>query len=238
MPSLINNQHPGFKNQTSLQPHTSTTLSVAPPVGSSTSTPNTSSTNYSAWAANQTFNLGDYLIFNTNTNLTVIQTYDEATYLNCSMDDASDNDTFQYDGGSNQFGEALTIPVPLTIQGPNYYFSDADDGVQCQHGLAFEIVVNHGLGLPPNLNQPPPPPYAAPPSPAGDQSPPINVVSNQPNGGGLRSVANLRWVITVGDDDVRLIHLFYFKPIQIAYFFGIAIISSRISNSLKNWSEI
>uniref|UniRef100_A0A5B7BKP8 Putative cucumber peeling cupredoxin-like n=1 Tax=Davidia involucrata TaxID=16924 RepID=A0A5B7BKP8_DAVIN len=161
------------------------------------STTNTSSTIYSSWVANQTFNLGDYLIFNTNTNQTVIQTYNETTYHSCSTDDSSDDDTFQYDGGSNQFGEALTIPVPLTIEGPNYYFSDADDGVQCQQGLAFEIVVSHGLGLPPSLNQPPPPPYEAPLSPAGAQSPPVTVVANQPSGGGLRSVANLRWVVCV-----------------------------------------
>ncbi|KAI4372197.1 hypothetical protein MLD38_010461 [Melastoma candidum] len=50
---------------------------------------NTSSANYSAWAANQTFNLGDYLLFNTNSNQT-----------------------------------AMTIPVPLTIEGTNYFFSD------------------------------------------------------------------------------------------------------------------
>ncbi|XAR63145.1 hypothetical protein NMG60_11022983 [Bertholletia excelsa] len=162
-------------------------------------TTNTSSANYTSWAAKQTFNLGDYLIFNTNSNQTVIQTYNESTYSSCSADDASDSDTFQYDGGSNVFGQLETIAVPLTIEGANYYFSDAgDDGVQCQQGMAFEIVVNHGLGLPPSLNQPPPPPYKAPPSPPDAQSPPITVVPTQdmPNGGGSKAAANLRSVIT------------------------------------------
>ncbi|XP_059651513.1 early nodulin-like protein 18 [Cornus florida] len=155
---------------------------------------NSSATNYSSWAANQTFNLGDFLIFNTNTNLTVIQTYNETTYRSCSIDDSLDTDTFQYNGGSNQFSQALAIAVPLTIKGPNYYFSDADDGVQCQKGMAFEITVNQGLGLPPSLNQPPPPPYVEPPSSNDALSPPITVVGNQPNGG---SGANVRWVVFV-----------------------------------------
>ncbi|KAL6965124.1 hypothetical protein U1Q18_036179 [Sarracenia purpurea var. burkii] len=177
-------------------------------------TTNTSSFNYTSWAATQTFNLGDFLsqlwflclipqkmqnflccdvlVFNTNTNQTVIQTYNDTTYRSCSTDDASGDDTFQYGGGSDQFGVAATIAVPLTIEGSNYFFSDADDGVQCQQGMAFEIAVNHGLGLPPSLNQPPPPPYVAPPTPSGVQSPPVAV---QPTSGGLRTTANLRWVV-------------------------------------------
>ncbi|KAE9622055.1 hypothetical protein Lal_00032868 [Lupinus albus] len=148
------------------------------------STTNTPSTNYSSWAASQSFNLGDYLIFNTNSNQSVIQTYNKTTYLNCTADD-SDNGTFIYDSGSSSFGEALTVPVPLTIVGLNYFFSDAGvDGVQCSHGMAFEINVGRGLGLPPSLNQPPPPPYAEPPDPDTEaQSPPVTV-AQLPNGGG------------------------------------------------------
>ncbi|KAI8023638.1 Uclacyanin 1 [Camellia lanceoleosa] len=154
-------------------------------------TTNTSSTNYTSWAASQTFNLGDYLIFNTNTNQTVIQTTNDTTYQSCSMDDASD-DTSQYGGGSNQFGQAMVIPVPLTSQGTNYFFSGADDTIQCQQGMAFQIFVNHGLGLPPSLNQPPPPPYVEPPTPSDFPSPPGTVVTtNQQTSGG----ANLRWEI-------------------------------------------
>ncbi|XP_009776438.1 early nodulin-like protein 18 [Nicotiana tabacum] len=155
------------------------------------------SADYSAWAAKQTFNLGDYLIFSTNTNQTVIQTYNETTYRNCSMDDASDDDTFQYQGGSNEFGEAMTVAVPLTIEGAQYYFSDADDGTQCLNGMAFEIKVGHGIGLPPNLNQPPPPPYVEPPSTVEAESPPITVVTNRPNGGGVRSSTGLFLVVSI-----------------------------------------
>ncbi|KAM7261278.1 hypothetical protein ACFE04_026753 [Oxalis oulophora] len=137
------------------------------------STTNTSASNYTDWASSQTFNLGDYLIFNTNTNMSVIQTYNETTYTNCTTDeDESEGDTFVYSGGGQQFGQSLTIDVPLTITGTNYYFSEADDGEQCLHGMAFQILVNHGLGLPPSLNQPPPPPYAEPPDSDSAQSTP------------------------------------------------------------------
>ncbi|XP_058222541.1 early nodulin-like protein 18 [Rhododendron vialii] len=155
---------------------------------------NTCSANYSSWAANQTFDLGDYLIFYTNTNMTVIQTYNLTTYQSCSTDDALDTDTFQYGGGNNQFGVAETMDVPLTVEGPNYFFSDANDGFQCQQGMAFEIVVNHGLGLSPSLNQPPPPPYTAPPLPSVVGSPPIML---QPTSGGFRACVNFAWVVSV-----------------------------------------
>ncbi|XP_022759521.1 cucumber peeling cupredoxin-like [Durio zibethinus] len=157
----------------------------------------TSATNYSSWAANQTFNLGDYLIFRSSTNQTVIETYNETTYRSCVTDDASDTDTFQYGGGNTDFGQSLTIAVPLTIEGTNYYFSDADDGIQCQQGMAFEILVNHGIGLPPSLNQPPPPPYIEPPGGDLAQSPPITITGGSPSlnngamGGGFDSRAML-----------------------------------------------
>ncbi|KAH0980408.1 hypothetical protein GBA52_007585 [Prunus armeniaca] len=151
-------------------------------------TTNSSFANYSSWAASQTFNLGDYLIFNTSTNQTVIETYNETTYRGCTPDD----DAFEYGGGSTAFGEAQTIAVPLTLEGPAYYFSGAGDGAQCQQGMAFAIQVNKGLGLPPILNQPPPPPYSEPPS-ASTQSPPVTVTGDQtPGNGGMRSGANIR----------------------------------------------
>ncbi|KAK6142872.1 hypothetical protein DH2020_023220 [Rehmannia glutinosa] len=162
------------------------------------STTNKTSADYNAWAANQTFSLGDYLIFNTNTNQTVIQTYNKTTYDSCTMDDSLDTDTFQYGGGSNQFGSATVISVPLVIEGTQYYFSDADDGGQCQHGMAFEIKVSHGLGLPPSLNQPPPPAYVPPPAAADEgQSPPITVVTSPPSGGGMRTSANFFGLVLV-----------------------------------------
>ncbi|GKU99322.1 hypothetical protein SLEP1_g12190 [Rubroshorea leprosula] len=72
------------------------------------------------------------------------------------MDDESDDDTFQYNGGSVAFDESQTIAMPLTEKGSNYFFSDTNDGIQCQNGLAFGNSVNHGLELLPNLNQPSP----------------------------------------------------------------------------------
>ncbi|KAF8380361.1 hypothetical protein HHK36_027846 [Tetracentron sinense] len=141
-------------------------------------TTNTSSADYSKWASDQSFNLGDFLIFKTNSNQTVIQTYNETTFRSCITDDALDSDTFEYDGG-NAIGEALTVPVPLTVEGPNYYFSDADDGAQCAQGMAFEIVVKHGLGLPPSLNQPPPPPYVEPPPSDSNQTTPTSTDQQQ-----------------------------------------------------------
>nr|KYP64262.1 Early nodulin-like protein 1 [Cajanus cajan] len=153
--------------------------------GSFDSATNATATNYSSWASNQTFDLGDYLIFNTNSNQTVVQTYNKTTYLNCTADE-TDNGTFV-----RRFGEALTIAVPLTIVGPNYFFSDAADGVQCQHGLAFEIDVQRGLGLPPSLNQPPPPPYQEPPGPDAGQSPPV-AVAQSPSGSAFASRADVR----------------------------------------------
>lgn len=207
------------------------------------STSNTSFTNYSTWAASQTFNLGDYLskltshlilqfnglnlqfqslicqfwsthfplssslnfphlffyiylliffcyiyrivVFNTE-NQTVIETQNITTYRSCSADDASDESTFVW--GDDSVGVKKTIAVPLVTEGTYYYFSDAGDGQQCQQGMAFAIEVNHGLGLPPILAQPPPPPYMEPPS----QSQPGIVDGTQPSGnGGFRSGASL-----------------------------------------------
>lgn len=122
-----------------------------------------------------------YAVFNTNTNQTVIKTYNKTTYDSCTTDDALDTDTFQYDGGSNDFGKAMIIAVPLTIEGTQYFFSDADDGEQCQQGMAFVIKVSHGLGLPPSLNQPPPPAYVPPPAPTSEGLSPTVPVVNSPS---------------------------------------------------------
>ncbi|KNA17437.1 hypothetical protein SOVF_079990 [Spinacia oleracea] len=144
--------------------YTNHTVGGPPPSGwFFNATTNTSSTNYSTWAATRTFNLGDYIIFHTNTNQTVVQTYNSTTYNNCTADYSSDNDTLIFNSGATVFDQPLTISVPLTKVGPNYFFSDAGDGVQCQRGMRFDIKVGQGLGLPPSLNQPPPPPYTPPP---------------------------------------------------------------------------
>ncbi|KAL6565912.1 hypothetical protein OROHE_004967 [Orobanche hederae] len=134
--------------------------------------------------------LGTTSFFNTNTNQTVIQTYNKTTYESCITDDSLDTDTFQYGGGNDEFGNTTVVSVPLTIEGSQYYFSDAEDGEQCHNGMAFGIKVNHGTGLPSSLNQPPPPAYVPPPaSPEEGQLPPVTVVAGPPNGG-VKSSAN------------------------------------------------
>lgn len=111
------------------------------------------------------------------------------------MDDALDTDTFQYQGGNSEYGKALVVAVPLTIEGSQYFFSEADDGLQCQHGMAFQIKVSHGFGLPPSLNQPPPPPYVEPPSTVEEgQTPPITIVARPPSTG-MRNIVGLHLVV-------------------------------------------
>jgi hypothetical protein len=125
------------------------------------------------------------VVFNTE-NETVIETQNITTYRSCSADEASDESTFIW--GDDSVGVEKTIAVPLVTVGTYYYFSDAGDGQECQQGMAFAIEVNHGLGLPPNLAQPPPPPYTEPPA----QSQPGSVDGTQPSGnGGFRSGASL-----------------------------------------------
>ncbi|KAF7152294.1 hypothetical protein RHSIM_Rhsim01G0161200 [Rhododendron simsii] len=113
-----------------------------------------------------------------------------------TTDNALDTDTFQYGGDDEDFGVAEMISVPLTVEGPNYFFSDADDGIQCKQGMAFEIVVNYGLGLPPSLNQPPPPPNTTPSTPLSSDDG-LPAIAVQPIGGGFRACANLHWVVIV-----------------------------------------
>ena len=127
-------------------------------------------------------------VFKTSTNQSVIQTYNETTYKNCSIDYSEDDDTFSFTSGNSEFNQSLTIAIPLTINGTNYYFSDSDDGVQCQQGMAFEIDVKYGSGLPPSLNQPPPPAYVEP-------SPPLPDVTTPPPSTGFRT--NLPWLVSV-----------------------------------------
>ncbi|ERM96548.1 hypothetical protein AMTRI_Chr09g16310 [Amborella trichopoda] len=132
---------------------------------------NSSSADYPAWASKLTFSLGDFLIFNTTTNQTVVQTYNKTAYDACDYDD-SDPATYSYSSGNTQFDMAEVIPVPLIQTGPNFFFSDAgEDGVQCSNGMKFGITVAKGQGLPPSLNQPPP--FPSSDSSGGSQSPPI-----------------------------------------------------------------
>jgi hypothetical protein len=109
-------------------------------------------------------------VFKTNDNSSVVQTTNATTYSLC--DPSDDPDTLIYGGGGGGGGgieQNNTISVALIAEGNNYYFSDANDGVQCQQGMRFEIKVQHGQGLPPSLKNTAPAPKGrvlAPP-PAG-----------------------------------------------------------------------
>ena len=92
-------------------------------------------------------------VFKTNDNSSVVHTTNATTYDLCDPSDDLSPATYIYSGGGLE--ENNTIPVPLVEEGANYFFSDADGGVQCQKGMRFEIKVEHGQGL---LKNPPPAP--------------------------------------------------------------------------------
>jgi len=123
-------------------------------------TSNTTSGNYSSWAATETFYLGDYLIFNTNDNSSVVATSNSTTYSLCDPSEDDGLETYIYgDGGGGEGGpeEGEVMAVPLIYEGTYYLFSEANGGAQCQQGMRFEIKVAYGRGLPPDLAHPPPP---------------------------------------------------------------------------------
>ncbi|KAL6890151.1 hypothetical protein ACP4OV_008914 [Aristida adscensionis] len=104
---------------------------------------NASNANYSAWAANRTFYLGDYLSFTTDTGNTVVHTTNATAYRLCGGGVAAAG------GGSSGWKpEAAFLAVMLTAEGANYFFSDAWDGEHCRKGMRFEVAVAHGRGLP------------------------------------------------------------------------------------------
>jgi len=111
-------------------------------------------------------------VFKTNDNSSVVQTTNATTYALCDASEDLEQTTSIYGGGGGGGGgleQNSTIAVALTFEGTNYFFSEADGGVQCQQGMRFEIKVEHGQGLPPSLEHPPPAPKGrvlAPP-PAG-----------------------------------------------------------------------
>ncbi|KAL0911000.1 hypothetical protein M5K25_019101 [Dendrobium thyrsiflorum] len=134
--------------------------------------------NYQKWAAGKNFSLGDFLIFNTDKNHSVIQTYNQTTYNRCDSDDADADDTTEWSAGEPTVDAVdVTVPVPLLRVGSNFFFSGNYDGEQCRHGQHFVINVTRGEGLPPSLNTSPE--SLAPASPeAGDDVPDTVVPSN------------------------------------------------------------
>lgn len=122
------------------------------------------------------------IVFNTDKNHSVVQTYNETTYKHCDYDNAADNDTTEWSAGQPEFDNAaVTVAVPLIKEGPTYFFSGDYDGEQCQHGQHFKITVVHGQGLPPSLK----PPSESAPAPnaadTGDTVPDTVVPSNFDN---------------------------------------------------------
>ncbi|KAI9195018.1 hypothetical protein LWI28_010896 [Acer negundo] len=112
--------------------------------------------NYQKWADSKSFSLGDFLIFNTDNNHSVVQTYNFTTYKLCDYEDALDSDTKIWSAAdpSNTATFAVSVAVPLLKQGPTYFFSSDYDGDQCNNGQHFKINVTHGQGLPDSLKSP------------------------------------------------------------------------------------
>uniref|UniRef100_A0A0D3HU72 Phytocyanin domain-containing protein n=1 Tax=Oryza barthii TaxID=65489 RepID=A0A0D3HU72_9ORYZ len=100
-------------------------------------TSNTTSGNYSGWAAGETFYLGDYLIFKTDDSSSVVQTLNATAYSLC---DAEGPETLIYSPGHGDAASAspraATIAVPLTVEGANYFFSEAGDGASYYEPLS------------------------------------------------------------------------------------------------------
>ncbi|KAK1292733.1 hypothetical protein QJS10_CPB17g01686 [Acorus calamus] len=107
--------------------------------------------NYQKWVDGKNFSLGDFLIFNTDKNHSVIQTYNLTTYKQCDYYDATDATTEWSTAQPAVDNTPVTVAVPLLKEGTTYFFSGNYDGEQCQHGQHFEIDVSHGAGLPPDL---------------------------------------------------------------------------------------
>ncbi|XP_028803951.1 uclacyanin-3-like [Neltuma alba] len=127
------------------------------------------SVNYQKWVSGKQFSLGDFLIFNTDNNHSVIQTYNFTTYKLCDYDDAQDNDTTQWSASDPSATEPhpVTVAVPLVKEGMTYFFSSDYDGEQCKNGQQFKINVSYGQGLPKSLRDY----YSSPPSSQDSSSP-------------------------------------------------------------------
>ncbi|XP_050378909.1 blue copper protein [Argentina anserina] len=136
---------------------------------------------YQEWAAANNFSLGDFLIFNTDTNHSVVQTYNETTYKLCDYDNAKEKDTIQWSEGnpSNTETHDVSVAVPLLKEGVTYFFSGDYDGDQCKNGQHFKITVTHGQGLPKSTDESLAGPASSPQSGTGDdESIPDTIVPN------------------------------------------------------------
>ncbi|CAL0307474.1 unnamed protein product [Lupinus luteus] len=139
--------------------------------------------NYQKWVANKDFSLGDFLIFNTDNNHSIVQTYNFSSYKECDYDDAEDKDTVQWSASdpSNTETHDVYVAVPLVKEGVTYFFSSDYDGDQCKHGQRFKINVTYGQGLPKSLkdsSDSSPSPITSPVSGGEDSAPDTIVPSN------------------------------------------------------------
>ncbi|CAD6231834.1 unnamed protein product [Miscanthus lutarioriparius] len=128
---------------------------------------------YQAWADGKNFSLGDFLIFNTDKNHSVVQTQNGTLYKSCDYNDSGPDDTVEWSAAAPEFSkDAVTVAVPLLKEGRAYFFSGNYDGEQCESGQHFAIDVAHGQGLPPDLRPPvaadAPAPSSAGAGPAAD----------------------------------------------------------------------
>ncbi|KAK4278841.1 hypothetical protein QN277_016629 [Acacia crassicarpa] len=162
---------------------------------------------YQKWASDIQFSLGDFLIFNTDTNHSVIQTYNHTTYKLCDYDDAEDKDTMEWSSSnpSNTEVRPVTVAVPLVKEGTTYFFSSDYDGEQCQNGQSFQINVTYGQGLPKSLKNNPnyvvdssPSPASSPISGSDDTTPDTVISTNFSNPKGSTTSDN-----GDGDDNVK-----------------------------------
>ncbi|OIW02800.1 hypothetical protein TanjilG_29576 [Lupinus angustifolius] len=137
--------------------------------------------NYQKWVSSKEFSLGDFLIFNTDNNHSVVQTYNLNTYKQCDYNDAQDKDTVQWSASdpSNTETHDVSVAVPLVKEGITYFFSSDYDGDQCKNGQHFKINVTHGQGLPKSLKNSPDQDSTSPttsPVSGGDDSAPDTIV--------------------------------------------------------------
>ncbi|KAJ9542781.1 hypothetical protein OSB04_029287 [Centaurea solstitialis] len=114
------------------------------------------------------YTVGEDLVFNTDNNHTVVQTYNSTIYNLCDDSTSLDNDTVTWSSPDPSATDVhpVFVAVPLLKVGPTYFFSSDYDGEQCENGQRFSINVTHGQGLPPSLRTPPP----GAPGPVSQQS--------------------------------------------------------------------
>uniref|UniRef100_A0A5B7BTA1 Putative plastocyanin-like domain protein n=1 Tax=Davidia involucrata TaxID=16924 RepID=A0A5B7BTA1_DAVIN len=140
--------------------------------------------NYRKWVAGKNFSLGDFLIFNTDNNHSVVQTYNFNTYKHCDYNNAQENDTIEWSAAepSSTTPHAVSVAIPLLKVGKTYFLSGDYDGEQCQHGQHFKINVTYGQGLPESLkNLSDESPAPASPNSGNDESAPDTVIPSNFN---------------------------------------------------------